>query len=97
LNFHQRIKIPLPVSDVDHATVQFLERRAAFYLKQLEFMCSDQRDKKQASQLAQTLGLTGIVKLVTFPKIEYVLQNEQKKINAHHAMVKSKVLNSLHD
>jgi len=35
--------------------------------------------------------------LVTFPKIEYVLQSDIKKINAHHTVVKSKVLHSLHD
>ena len=83
--------------DIDNATIEFLEEEAEFYKKQLEFMSTKQLNLKSGNNLAQSLGLAAMRNLITFPKIDFILQHEQKKINAHHAAVKTKVLQQLHD
>ena len=84
MNFHERVKIPLPVLDIDNATIKFLEEEAEFYKKQLEFMSTKHRNIKSGNNLALSLGLTAMRNLIMFPKIDFILQHEQKKINAHH-------------
>ena len=61
-------------------------------------MTSNPRDHKTRNSLAQSLGLTVLTKLITFPTIELILGPlEQKKINLHHTTVKTKVLQQLHE
>ena len=41
--------MPLPVADVDQGTIEFLEEKAKFYQKQIDFMLMAQDDQKEAT------------------------------------------------